>query len=588
MRTRWFHGFTIFPKLVLTFLIVILPLIAITFAMNITSERLVRKQLTSSMQAQVNYYMNALESDFNHLISLQQQYLNDDDIVKLSSYSRIMSDLVYTETIKNIQNRLLLMKNTSPYALESFVHIPSMDRKISAAGFETIAAEEALALNQLTNPYENPFIVYENHLWISIPYPILSSLGQKFTLGLEISNDALMQSLSNFSLNGSEGAMLISENFSWNISEGNIPAPLAHIKQTLYEQSSADASSGYAVLRENRNNFYMFYDRSARLGLTLAIFVDENQVVGPIKQYEGWLWWLAVASVLVVLIFSYRIYRLIHSPLSQLVRAFHKLETGNLSIQLKYPTKDEFNYLYIQFNKMVHKLRELIDEVYVQKYHLKVAELKQLQSQINPHFLYNSFFNLYTIAKMHEIDKVIHFVKHLGDYFKYVTKSADLVTLGKEVVFCRSYVAIQSIRFEDHIKVDFDEVPVGLLGLLVPKLFLQPLIENCYLHGLEERQAQGLIRIVITDCGNGAKISVEDNGNELSDEQLDRIVDMFARGERISDSEGLLNVQKRLILHYGDESGMTAERGPMGGLKLTIMIPKKGETAHVPSLDRGQ
>lgn len=565
---------TIFPKLVLTFMLILIPLVIISLMMNLQSERLVRNEITASMQAKATSYMQSLEYDFGPLVTLQQQYTFDDDINNLAYASIIMSNEQYTQAIKNVQQKLLILKNMSSYVADAFVSFPALDRKVSATSFDSIDIRQADALNQIINPFESPFLLYEGKLWLSTPYPNSQPVGKGFTIAMEISGRAIRQSLSGYQINGNGGAALMSEKLDWYETGGSVPRDLTHAKNLIRLRLAAGDTSGYETISDEAGHYYAFFEKSPKLGLTLILFIDEDSFIGPIKQYGTWVWWIALASLLVILLFAYRLYRTIHNPLKQLVSAFKSLEKGDLSFKFRYRSKDEFNYLYLQFNRTVSRLDELINEVYVQKYQVKAAELKQLQSQINPHFLYNSLFNLYRLAKMHEIDKVIPFTKHLGDYFKYVTKNADSVPLEQEVLFCRAYVAIQTIRFEDHIRVEFGGMPERLAAMPVPKLFLQPLIENCYHHGLEDRPEPGRIFIGFAAYDDHAEIVVEDDGDRLDEERLSHIRTLLAQPDVMSGSEGLRNVQQRIRLNFGAGAGLRAERGQAGGLRIIVIIPK--------------
>ncbi|MFD0674051.1 sensor histidine kinase [Cohnella sp. GCM10027633] len=577
---------TLFPKLVLTFLVIVIPLVTISLLMNIRSERLVRNEITSSMQAKVNYYMNALEDDFGPLVTLQQQYTLDDDVNNLAYSSIIMSSEQYTKAVKNVQKKLLILKNMSPYVQDAFVNFPELNRKISATSFNTLIPDEAAALNTMVNPYESPFITYRDRLWMSLPYPNTTPVGKGFTIALEISGKAIRESLSGFLIDGNGGAMLLNQDFGWNEIGGRIPSGDRPVQDLIREQISSGRTSGYEIVQGGGDTYYGFYEKSAKLGLTLAIFVDEASFIGPLKQYAVWLWAISIAAPILILLFSYRMYKTIHTPLKRLVRAFRGLEKGNLSFQLNYRSRDEFNYLYLQYNRTVSRLQELINEAYVHQYEIKVAELKQLQSQINPHFLYNSFFNLYRLAKLQENDKVIAFSKHLGEYFKYVTKNADFVPLEQEIKFCRAYAAIQGIRFDDHVKVAFGEVPERVGQLSVPKLLLQPLIENAYQHGLEDSIDQGKVEVSFANLGDRASISVDDNGASTDEAKLAHIVALLSDPDYKTDSEGLRNVDLRIRLHFGEGAGLAAERSPLGGLRMTITIPYKEDATNAPSTDR--
>jgi two-component system sensor histidine kinase YesM len=125
-----------------------------------------------------------------------------------------------------------------------------------------------------------------------------------------------------------------------------------------------------------------------------------------------------------MLIYSFSAYKFIHKPLLELVRAFHKVESGDLQVSINHDSDNEFGYLYKRFNDMVKNLNMLIDQVYNQKILMQRAELKQLQSQINPHFLYNSLFMINTMARIGD-DNLITFTKYLGEYFRFVTRNSS-------------------------------------------------------------------------------------------------------------------------------------------------------------------
>lgn len=132
-------------------------------------------------------------------------------------------------------------------------------------------------------------------------------------------------------------------------------------------------------------------------------------------------------------------------------------------------------------NDMEDRLSRLIEEVYVQKNLTQKAQLKQLQAQINPHFLYNSFFTLSRRIKRQDYDNAEEFARHLGNYFKYLTRDgSDFIALRQEVEHAKSYATIQQARFSSRVRVCFEQLPDSCSGLMVPRLILQPLLENSF------------------------------------------------------------------------------------------------------------
>lgn len=158
---------------------------------------------------------------------------------------------------------------------------------------------------------------------------------------------------------------------------------------------------------------------------------------------------------------------------------------------------------------MEDQISRLIDEVYVQTNLAQRAQLKQLQAQINPHFLYNSFFVLSRRVKRHDFENAQELAKHLGNYFQFLARNeSDFVMLRQEVEHAKSYAAIQGTRFISRLSIEFGELPVECEGILVPRLILQPLLENAFEHGLENKMKDGILKVSFEEGENEIRIHV--------------------------------------------------------------------------------
>ncbi|MNC39206.1 Sensor histidine kinase YehU [compost metagenome] len=220
---------------------------------------------------------------------------------------------------------------------------------------------------------------------------------------------------------------------------------------------------------------------------------------------------------------------------------------------------------------MLGNLESLVDQVYKQQILTHRAELKQLQSQINPHFLYNSFFILNTMARLGDNEHLEQFTNQLGVYFQFITRShAEEVPLADEVRHARVYTDIQSTRFAGRNRVEFGELPPQAEQIPVPRLILQPIIENAFNHGLEQRPADGILRVYFQHTADELFMIVEDNGSELSEEQLADLNRSFSGNDM--ETTGLVNIHLRIKLKFGGGSGLLLERSELGGLKATIRI----------------
>jgi two-component system sensor histidine kinase YesM len=572
MKMRRGNQMSIFPKLIMAFLIVLLPLYALSIRMNDQSKELVRKEITQTVKQRMDAFISTLELDFDRVMRLQTEYVNDDDIDILSTRGDL-SHIEFTAAVSRLQDRLRLMKNAASFVHDSFVDIGLMDRRISTDTYSEIPAADRAVLNQTANRFESPFIAHQGKLWITLPYPGTLNRTPVFTLGLEISNESLASYLKGFTELQDGGGLLVVESLEWSIQSGDgVPTVMEAVEQKLRSGNFGAAGQEYETIRADGDSYYLFFDKSDKLGLTLSVFVKESKIIGPLKQYNDRVWWLSLFSLIIVVVFSYWIYRLIHRPLAQLVDSFRKLERGHLDAAMQIKGSGEFTYLFERFNKTVYRLKELIDEVYVQQYQAKVAELKQLQSQINPHFLFNCFFNLYRMAKMHEIEQVIRVTQSLGEYFRFITRGSDHIRLEEEVRHAKAYADIQEIRFEDQIRVRFEDIPDRWRNRKIPKLILQPLLENAYQHGLEDRGEPGVIHVGFMDAEQALTIFVEDNG-DLTDDQLAKIKGLLERRQSPEENAGLYNVKRRLQLFFGEAGTMEAARGSDGGLRIELLLP---------------
>ncbi|WP_242856202.1 sensor histidine kinase [Ruminiclostridium josui] len=267
--------------------------------------------------------------------------------------------------------------------------------------------------------------------------------------------------------------------------------------------------------------------------------------------------------------------------MNELVKAFRKVENGDLKVTINHDSNNEFGYLFKSFNDMVKNLNMLIDQVYNQKILMQKAELKHLQSQINPHFLYNSFFMINTMARIGD-ENLVPFTKHLGEYFRFVTRnSMDNIPLEEEINHAKVYTEIQLMRFSKRLQIHFGECPPMYKDLKVPRLILQPIIENAFEHGLEKKKNGGLLLVNFEGNENELRIIVEDNGCDITDNELEKLQDLLEDNEKEIETTGTLNIHRRIRLVFGEESGLIISRSVIGGLKAVLKIVLQKERKNV-------
>ncbi|MFD0710462.1 sensor histidine kinase [Paenibacillus sp. GCM10027626] len=570
---------SIYPKLVVTFLLVLIPIYALSLQLNESSADNVRSEITKSMRERVHFYLYVLETDFTRTIRLQQEYANDEYLRQLSDFNSIITDIERNKALTSLLNRIRVLKASSPYIRNVHISIASIGRTLSTD--QTIGSIDGELFNALSTPTDrlaSPFIQQGDKLYISLPYPeIAVQGGTQYVIGVEVDKAEIKSAIGLFGESVQGGSIMIDHKKRWqivNMTDADMQPVLAELAYKLYDNNAED--SGIRYMEWEGEKYIVIFEKSARLDSMILTYVPEEVVLGPLQKYRSGIWWLSSLSLVIIAVFSYAIYQLIHQPLRTLVRAFKQVEKGKLDGEIQYKFQDEFSYLYLQFNKMIERVRVLIHEVYEQKYRIQLSELRQLQLQINPHFLYNSFFTLYRMAKMEKLDQVMAFTKSLGHYFQFITRDGvQEVPLIEEISFVRSYVDIQNVRFGRRIHVDFPKLPECWNEQIVPRLIVQPLLENCYKHGLADEDEEGRIKVSFYEEQDRSMlmIAVEDSGTSLSEDQLFKLQHSLTINNNLKEGLGLFNVHRRVQIHYKERGGLKFSRSALGGLKAELMIP---------------
>jgi Predicted signal transduction protein with a C-terminal ATPase domain len=587
---------TIYPKLVLSFLLMIIPIYVSSLMMNRSGEDVVRKQISESMASRVHFYLTSLETEFSRLTRLKVEYVNDDDLLTLGTAAERMNDFERSRTILAVKSKLYLFKSTSPFVDNVKLYIPALGRSVIANDYDDSIPEDELDAMLEPDNMKSPVFEYEGKLMMTGVYPDAIYVNRKpvLAMGIELSQAEISRTLNSIMTGGEQGgALLLGSDYRWNVSAGIGEELRAKFYEKLSEEEvrSETHAANLSATEENRiavgqftlesggESFFVAYERSVPLDTTLAVFVPTEKVLEPLDRHRDWIWTFSLIAGLLVVVFSYWIYRLIHWPIKLLVVSFRKVEKGDLGVRVSHRNRDEFGYLYGQFNHMVDRIQVLIHEVYEQQIRSQQSELKQLQSQINPHFFYNSFFILQGYVRMREYELADRMFHHLGSYFQFITRSgAETVPLGVEMKHAASYVEIQKIRFSGTIAVEWEDVPESWNRTVVPRLIVQPLIENAYVHGLENKTANGKLRIRIREeTADKLTIDVEDNGESLNEESLNRLRRSIETSDRAMETTGILNVHRRLRLKFGPGCGLSLSRSELGGLKARLTIRKNGD-----------
>ena len=276
---------------------------------------------------------------------------------------------------------------------------------------------------------------------------------------------------------------------------------------------------------------------------------------------------------------AWGISRSIYIPIKKLHDMTTTITRNDLQALVTHDNVDEITELGMSFNIMIGRIRELLDAKVKEQENLKKAELRALQAQINPHFLYNTLDTIIWMTESKKTDEVIEIVRALSSFFRIsLSKGRDWITIGEEVERTRSYLTIQKMRYRDILdyRIEVDE---GVAGNTVLKLILQPLVENALYHGIKNKRQGGTIVVRAKQQNeNEVLLQVEDNGIGFTPEKLAQLRDELNDDSgdiRLESGFGIGNVNKRIRLYYGNQYGVSIKSNYQAGTCVSIVIPAR-------------
>ena len=281
-----------------------------------------------------------------------------------------------------------------------------------------------------------------------------------------------------------------------------------------------------------------------------------------------------VGVVVAVGIMSYLIPLSITRPFKELSQVTDEIAKGNLSVRANVNTGVEATALSNSMNTMIDKINELLEQVTTEQIRLRKAEFELLQAQINPHFLYNTLDAIIWLAEAGEQKRVVGMVRNLSDFFRTsLNQGKDINSIKEEMLHVKSYLEIQHVRYQDILSYDI-EVPEALYIYSIPKITIQPLVENALYHGIKNKRGMGHIRIRGEAGEKDFTITVTDDGIGIDETRL-RQVQSGIQNKVLTgkDFYGLYNVCERIRLNFGEEYGIFIESVYGEGTSVRVILP---------------
>lgn len=577
---------TLLRKVIIIFTGLFIPVLVIGSIILYESNKKLKDQTLSALYSITHTYVNQMDEDLKQIYSLNINTLNHSIILKLvndsqslSAYQRATYINMLVEQLSNIAVTTTLIDSAHLYLKERGIMLNSTGYKTGS--FDNLLPEERLRLDEIKKKpgfihYFQPPTASKKVLAIFVtPHMGNSDYGLYFTVSME----ELENSLKSMTIYSEDEYMFTTDDgFVMTSLDKKESAKTA----LLLEDSMTKDNGSFKKVSMRDSSYYAFACILPNTKASCIRLVPGEVILKPVS----YSYYLLIAFFLFVFLacclYFISIYRLVHKPLRMLTDSFEKIKHEQFGIQITEQKSSDFTYLFQAFNTMSTRLRQLIEHNYTQEMLLQKAELKQLQAQINPHFLYNSFFMLQRMLKSGLTEEAAEISDALGAYFRYITKnSMDHVTLSEEYEHAKTYAYIQGLRFQNRITIEFGDIPSDFARLPVPKLILQPILENAFNYGLHNKLKDGILKLRCLTADDVLNIVMEENGDDLTDKKLEDLQKQLELAQTFpSDVEmsGILNIQRRLTIFSGAVNSLHVSRSTLGGLCVTITLIQKKST----------
>ncbi|MDR2900051.1 MAG: sensor histidine kinase [Treponema sp.] len=403
----------------------------------------------------------------------------------------------------------------------------------------------------------------------SLTRMISNENGEQAIVLFDIRHDIINDSINNVSI-GEQGFVFILDEY-----DNMVYAPVNSIVYRINPRLLAKQNTIQANILDG--TYHIQNIVSSFTGWkTVGVFVLD-EIMGGFTTAAFLLIIFTALMAALILFVSILLARTITRPISGLQSLMRRAESGDLTVRFKSFHQDEIGVLGNSFNRMIERIDKLISQVHTEHRIARDAELKILQEQIKPHFLYNTLDTISWMARDYDAKDIVNLVNALTKMFRIgLSHGKDSITLSEEITHVSNYLYIQKTRYKDKLSYQMN-IDDGLLPISLPKLILQPLVENAIYHGIKQKSDGGLITISAVKSSDGKYIElmVRDNGAGMEKDVLEKLqeqIEGYVNPYELK-SFGLYYISRRLRLAYGEDAKMIIKSKTDEGSSVIILLP---------------
>lgn len=544
------------------FMIFLVMIIASFILLYRYSSVSLRESLMSVAQIQMEHSYVLLEQKIKEIEIEADGILNSDDLKELQ---RIMADhydaYAFVTGVKQMKEYLTSRQRSTVGMAEFILYWPDTERVVTTSVLSSIR-EEMLELAG-----DNTWFTYQNEVYFARKYVTdWDKYDAEPYLIIRMERDYLYK-LKNMAFGMEKGGTLLT------LPDGSSLFSVNEFEAALLSDATVREGEALAAeVKTERGKYQVLKSDRAKNGLGMLSYYSLREMLKPVGNISLITGISLMVLLAVGFVFLLLYYNNILLQLKILTEKLKQVEGGDFTTRITELPDNEFSYVFEQFNRMVTRIRELIESTLKEQQLRNQAELRQLQLQIHPHFLYNSLSYIVTVANKPQA--VTEMAVHLANYYRYCTRKKSLATIGEEIAYAKAYLSIMAMRKNIEYNIDAAK---SLYEIKIIPLILQPIIENAIEHAIEERENAKHIFVKAYRLESGAvRFEISDDGDGMTQEAIGQLTERLQKKQRDeNESVGLWNVNQRLINYYDASARLKFGTSIWGGLLVFFTILPK-------------
>ncbi|RXZ82628.1 hypothetical protein EBB07_08990 [Paenibacillaceae bacterium] len=560
-------------KAIILIIILMFPIFVLHTYSHRESIQTLETEIDRANSHRLSYYLHHIETTIDQVSFFAGILMNDSDVSYFAAHYPTETGYDRHAILKTIEEKMRLFSSSFSNKWSNRIAIYFPPSQTAVSSHPGVDYDEEQLRGKLSQQWSYATINTNNiernvltRVFTKPNYKPDNAFESPFLIEITLFADNISTLLDTFKTEGINDPFYYHNKSQYILNNSADQAIVSEIMKHLPNTNQAEK----LVVQVAGKTYGVYTQPSSRMDWVLVDYVPLEDIMSPLTKSKTLFDYSIALLMIIGIVAACLLYYYVQIPIRIMSRGVSKFRQGKYSTRLLTTNRD-FSLLFQSFNEMTSEIQRLIEKVYMEEIRYKEAVMKQLQSQINPHFLYNCFAFIVSMAKLNNNHTIVAMGHSLADYYKYSTRNEQLVTnVREELDFVKNYLDIMNLQLD---KFDYNlQVDPVMMDQKIPRLLIQPLIENAIVHGLEPKLGRGNLWITGVSLGTDNMIIVEDDGVGASQEEIEALNKSTGSLDKINGTGiGLWNVHQRLFHYFGPHSRLEIEASPLGGLRVKMV-----------------